>query len=330
VGSDSPHRPEITVAVASHDRPLRLRWLLNGLEEQTLERGRFEVVVAHDSSGPETEGLLGSHPLAADGTLRHLSFPPAKGSTGRLRNAAWRAGSAPVVAFTDDDCRPPPDWLENALAAARANPGAVAQGRTLPDPDEEHLLQAAPHARSQRINPPQPYAQACNIVYPRGLLERLDGFVEDPPLEAAGEDTDLAERARAAGAPYVAAPEALTYHAVETYSLPAMLRWAWHWQDLVYLIAHQPQARRHFPLGMFWKRTHVWLPVALAGAALARRDARYASLALPWVVHSMPDRGASPRGRLRALSELPGQAAIDAAEIAAMVRGSIRFRTFFL
>ena len=37
--------PEISVVVASHDRPLRLRWLLNALEEQTLERDRWEIVV---------------------------------------------------------------------------------------------------------------------------------------------------------------------------------------------------------------------------------------------------------------------------------------------
>ena len=44
----TPDGPDLTVAVASHERPLRLRWLLNALEEQTLERARFEVVVCHD------------------------------------------------------------------------------------------------------------------------------------------------------------------------------------------------------------------------------------------------------------------------------------------
>ena len=33
--------PEIAVVVPSHDRPLRLRWLLNALEEQTLDRSRW-------------------------------------------------------------------------------------------------------------------------------------------------------------------------------------------------------------------------------------------------------------------------------------------------
>ena len=33
-----PKQPEIAVVVPSHDRPVRLRWLLNALEEQTLPR----------------------------------------------------------------------------------------------------------------------------------------------------------------------------------------------------------------------------------------------------------------------------------------------------
>ncbi|MDX6659127.1 MAG: hypothetical protein QOH62_3920, partial [Solirubrobacteraceae bacterium] len=41
--------PLISVVVPSHDRPLRLRWLLNALDEQTLAREQWEVIVAHDS-----------------------------------------------------------------------------------------------------------------------------------------------------------------------------------------------------------------------------------------------------------------------------------------
>jgi hypothetical protein len=44
----------------------------------------------------------------------------------------------------------------------------------------------------------------------------------------------------------------------------------------------------------------------------------------------MPSYGSSPRGRLRALSELPAHAAIDATEFAAMVRGSVRYRCLVL
>jgi hypothetical protein len=130
----------------------------------------------------------------------------------------------------------------------------------------------------------------------------------------------------------VGAPEALTYHAVEPRSLPAALRSAWRWQDLPAMVKRNPELRDHLPMWVFWKRTHVWLGPAAAGAALSRRrGAAWAALALPWLVHTLPQQyGTGPRGRVRALSELPARAAIDLVEVAALARGSVRWRTLFL
>src|SRR4051794_18197745 len=118
-----PSAPEISVVVASHDRAVRLRWLLNALEEQTLPPECWEVVVGHDSAGPETEELLRTHPLAASGRLSHVRLPPGSAPPGANRNAALALARGETVAFTDDDCRPPTQWLEHALAAARQQPG---------------------------------------------------------------------------------------------------------------------------------------------------------------------------------------------------------------
>src|SRR5207247_9572197 len=96
------------------------------------------------------------------------------------------------------------------------------------------------HAGTQEGSPPTPVAQTCNIAYARALLERSGGFDEALPL-AAGEDTDLAIRAQALGAQIVAAPEVLTYHAVEAVTLPARLRETWRWQHLAYVVRRHPQ-----------------------------------------------------------------------------------------
>jgi glycosyltransferase involved in cell wall biosynthesis len=314
--------PEISVVVPSHERPVRLRWLLNALEEQTLPRDRFEVIVAHDS-GRETAELLDTHPVEPHA----IELPPCGAAP--KRNAGWRAARAPVVAFTDDDCRPPAEWLERALAAAGRHPGAVVQGTTMPDPDEVALEAAAPHTHTQRIVPPSHAAQTCNIVYPREVLQRLDGFVEG--LES-GDDTDLAARAqRELGAPYVGAREVLTWHAVVPVSLWRSLRGASRWRDVPAAVKRNPELREHMPMWFFWKRTHVWLGPAAAGLALARKHPAAAALALPWLIHALPQEyGTGPRGRVRALAELPGRAAVDVAELAALARGSVRHRSLLL
>jgi glycosyltransferase involved in cell wall biosynthesis len=319
--------PEIAVIVPSHDRPLRLLWLLNALEEQTLPRNRWEVIIGHDSSGPQTEALLRKHPLAQEGVLRHVTLEPGTAPPGRNRNAAWRLTDAPVIAFTDDDCRPPPQWLANALAAAERHPGAIVQGATEPDPEERMISILDPFQRTQSIWPPRPWAQACNIVYPRAVLERFGGFPEDMYV---GEDTALAETARAAGVPYVAATEVVTRHAIDEGSFWGTMKGAWRWQGLPLLIRRHPRIRDEFVLGYFWKRTHVWAPLAGLGWLWMKRSRFAIVLAMPWVAHATPKHGILPRPRMRALMELPAKWAIDMSEILALAWGSVKHRTPFL
>ena len=45
--------PAASVVIASHGRPLRLRWLLNALEEQTLPRAEWELIVVQYAGGGE-------------------------------------------------------------------------------------------------------------------------------------------------------------------------------------------------------------------------------------------------------------------------------------
>jgi GT2 family glycosyltransferase len=319
--------PDVSVVVPSHERALRLRWLLNALEEQTLERERWEVVVVHDS-GDDTERLLREHPLAAAGRLRHVRLPAGTGIPARQRNVGWREARAPVIAFTDDDCRPAPDWLERLLAAARAHPGAVVQGRTKPDAYEAEIMEWAPRPRSMDVDPPGPHAQTCNILYPRAVLERIDGLDESFPQS--GEDWDLGARARKAGAGYVGEPEALVHHAVATFTLLGQLRFNARWVSIPLVMKRHPEERRVLDHGVFWKRRHKWFLLALAAAPLARRRPVLALLAAPYVRDALPSHGGRALGRLRASVELLGRAAVDASEVAVMVRGSVRHRTLVL
>jgi GT2 family glycosyltransferase len=319
--------PEISVVVPSHERELRLRWLLNALEEQTLDRERWELVVVHDSGEP-TEQLLREHALAEAGVLRHVRLDRGTGTAARQRNVGWRATRAALIAFTDDDCRPQPDWLECMLAAAHENPGAIVQGRTKPDPFESEIMRWAPRPRSIDVDPPGPHGQTANILYPRALLERVDGF--DETIERAGEDWDLALRARKSGAAYVGAPDALVHHAIEAFSLPHLLRHNRRWDTLALVVKRHPEARDALWGRVFWKRRHALLPPALVGAALHRREPLLALLAAPYVLYALPHRGSHPMGRVRAAGELVGRAVVDVSEMWTMVRGSVRYKTVIL
>jgi glycosyltransferase involved in cell wall biosynthesis len=320
---------EVSVVVPSHARQLRLRWLLNSLEEQELDTARFEVIVVHDYGDEDTRSVIERHPLTAAGVLRDIRIEPGTGQPARQRNLGWRAARAPLVAFTDDDCRADRGWLAAHLAAAGANPGAIVQGVTKNEPYELETW-AAPHIRTLDIpHPPNEFLQTCNIVYPRELLERLGGF--DEAFEApVGEDTDLGLRALAQGAAVAGADDAVVYHAVEEYTLPAMIKLNWKWRHVALLAKRHPRVRREWPLGFFWRREHAMLSAALAGALLARRFPPAALAAVPYLREQLLRRGAARRQVAVSAMELPGQVAVDAAEIATMAAGSVRYRTFVL
>ena len=316
----------VSVVVASHARHLRLRWLLNALEEQTLDRAEWELVVVHTYDADTAARVLDAHPLAAAGVLRHIAIEPGTGSPSKQRNIGWRAARGELVAFTDDDCRPEPDWLERLLAAAGEHPRAVVQGRTRPEPHEREILRAS-HVRTLDIEPVNAYRQAANILYPRALLERLDGFDEGA---IAGEDVGLSLRAEAAGAVMAAAPGAVVNHAIESHTLPGIVRQNLKWRHLAYLAKRHPEFRAQLPLRIFWDEHHLRTTAALVGVAGARRNAAFALLALPYVRWSLGRRGRGATRRVIAAAELPGHAVRQTAEVIGMAAGAIRHRTLIL
>jgi hypothetical protein len=310
--------PRVDVVVSTRDRAMRLRALLDALAAQEPAGEAFTVTVVDNGSHDATPAVLAQ--AARDGGLdlrvvrRVRGDGPAHG-----RDAGWRAGAAPLVAFTDDDCRPEPGWLAALLDAARARPTALLAGRTDPDPAELHRL--TPTARTQAVHDAGPWFPTCNIAYPRALLERLGGF--DLRYGWGGEDTDLAWRAQAAGAPVAYVEGARVLHAVEDLGALGALRLAGRWSEAMRVFAAHP-ALRHQALyhGVFWRRAHRDLLLGAAGLALAPRLPLALALTLPWL-HGARRRLWLSNGRARHMALL---AVIDAAELAAVVRGGVRYR----
>jgi cellulose synthase/poly-beta-1,6-N-acetylglucosamine synthase-like glycosyltransferase len=114
------------------------------------------------------------------------------------RNAGWRSTEAEIVAFTDVDCQPEPDWLEWILSTFAA-PGVGAVGGP--------IIQLGRDSRTQRWiaesvyfnqesnwhHPFLPYFATGNVAYRRSVLAAIGGF--DPDL-ITGEDNDIAWRAQ--------------------------------------------------------------------------------------------------------------------------------------
>lgn len=312
------------MVVATYNRASRLTNLLAALRAQTLPRDRFEVIVVDDASTDGTAAALEHESQRGELGLKVI-HRERNGGWAAARDQGWRLASADVVAFTDDDCEPDPDWLAAGLRAFARQPQAIVQGRTEPMPGEfEQLTRfSRPFTRTIRVPEPDPAFQMCNVFYPRSVLERTGGFDTQAFVRAPGEDSDLAWRAIEAGAATAFSPEARVYHAVNVLGPLGKLRHAARWDMKVY--ARHPELRRaHFNHGIFWKRTHLWLCGAVLGTLLpSRRAALRSWLQYPYM------RSLYARGKLEGGGILlaPYYLLYDLVEVFTVVRSAIRYRT---
>jgi GT2 family glycosyltransferase len=312
----SGRTPDVSVVIPTRRRETRLAFALEALASQTLPRDRFEVVVVRaDEPGPTA--------TAPDGLdVRFLTAAPGSGAAAS-RNVGWRAAAAPLVAFTDDDCRPSPEWLERLVASAQADGERILQGRTEPDPDELERMHGL--AVTQVIVGPSPWYQTCNIAYPRALLERLGGF--DERFDG-GEDADLGLRAVEAGTERSYVGEARVWHAVHSLHLWQAVRDHGRWHSIPLVIAGHPAQRRELSLGLFWRTGHSRITLALAGLLVRRRHPVLAfAAATPYLAWHFRNAPRTPRGMLRGALDLPARALVDLTGLAASARASIRHRT---
>ena len=318
--------PAISVVVSTYERRGRLRQLVGALERQTVPAADFEVVIVDDGS---TDGSFEELQRLAAAT--RLDLRPVRldqnGGPAAGRNVGWRTARAPIIAFTDDDCEPQPDWLQRGLdAMERGN--VVAVGRTLPNPAQRNNL--GPFSRTLTVNDTR-FLQTCNVFYRRADLEAVGGFDESFRTKN-GEDTDLGWRVADRGNEIVFAEDALVYHDISTSDYRAALRAARGWTNVARVRATHPErAKRNLHHGIFWKKSHPPVIVAIGGLMLAvalRRPVLVLAVA-PWVRFRLARQPVARRRFMRVLL-LPHVFLIDATEVATMVRGSVRHRVVVL
>jgi glycosyltransferase involved in cell wall biosynthesis len=312
--------PSVSVVVPTYRRSHLLPRLVAALEAQTLPVEQFEVLIVDDCSGDGTAEVLadvgGRSPL----TLRVLTTP-VNGGPAVARNLGWRAARAPYVAFTDDDCVPRPDWLDQGLRACQVTPRlGVLQGATvLP---REHP-QRGPLSVYREILGPSPYFEGCNLFFPRKVLEETGGFDETLPL--AGEDTVAGWRALEGDREWVFDETTVVAHDVTERPLRWHLMMAFREGNTVDVARRHPELRRAFWRPWAHRRSNVAFAAGAVGLVAAVRWRPAALATLPWLWMRCP-----PLTHHGALPTFAFRLANDAAVCAGMVAASARNRTLVL
>jgi GT2 family glycosyltransferase len=199
--------PEVSIIVCVHNGARNLPHLFEALSRQTLAPERYEVIVVDDASTDDTVDVVeraGYHPVRA---REQVGLP-------RARNLGIAQAKAPVLAFTDDDTVPAPDWLERGVERMSADGvDMLAGGIELPlgsDPGIIALLDASAHFH-QEDYVTRGFGAGANLWAKTDLTRSIGGF-NDRLAAYGGDDNDFCQRAIDAGARLVYAPEVSLQH----------------------------------------------------------------------------------------------------------------------
>lgn len=204
--------PLISVVIPTYNRQAQLDVCLAALARSSYPLDQFEVIVVDDGSQPPVriaEGL---------GALNVRIFRQANGGPALARNQGIQAAQGALIAFTDDDCDPEPDWLSEMAAAHGRRPDAALGGRTVNRLHGNACATASqmlidflydwhnrgPHAA--------PFFASNNLALPTAMLRDMGGFSVGF-ARAAGEDRELCDRWSHRGHVLQFAPQAIVGHA---------------------------------------------------------------------------------------------------------------------
>src|SRR5579859_3499100 len=162
-----PGPPRISVVIPTRERPVDVQRALNALAGSTHTAFETLVVVDPEESGTTAERLERMLPASRGDwysvdtcpgekrfesrqgmVVRHLSA--AARGVSHARNAGARRARGALLAFLDDDCTAPPEWLERIDAGfAQPSPPGLWCGplRSIPhDRRQVHIPEFVPEA----------------------------------------------------------------------------------------------------------------------------------------------------------------------------------------
>jgi GT2 family glycosyltransferase len=211
--ASDPDLPLCSIIVATRQRPEQLTECLSALAKLEYPKDRLEVVVVDDGGGERTlEPVVTSLRDRLEITLIRRE----RGGPSAARNTGAERARGELLLFTDDDCRPAPDWLRRLALEHTAALDVAIGGHTHnalpanPYATVSQLIIDAGYARHNADRQDARFFTTNNLAVPATGFHALGGFA---PQFATSEDRDFCDRWVESGRRMHYVPAAVVYHA---------------------------------------------------------------------------------------------------------------------
>jgi lipopolysaccharide/colanic/teichoic acid biosynthesis glycosyltransferase/glycosyltransferase involved in cell wall biosynthesis len=181
---------------------------LRALGQQTIKRDTYEIIVVDDESTDNTPNIVNTFPDVHLIVISH-------GGPSVARNIGVKAASGELIVFTDSDCIPASNWLEEITAPFKDSQIIGVKGvyRTNQDSLVSHFVQQEYGYKYKRMASKRyiDFIDTSAAAYRREIFLLNGGFDTSFTVPSV-EDQELSFRLAQKGYRMVIAPNAAVYH----------------------------------------------------------------------------------------------------------------------
>jgi len=188
--------PQVSVLIPVFNDEQRLKQCLEALECQTYPKHHYEVIVVDNGSTDDLKSVVSRFQQA-------FYCYEAKPGSYAARNYGLTIANGEIMAFTDSDCIPANDWLEQGVSVLKSNPdyglvgGAISLFYKDPSaPTAVELYESLRAFPQRRYIEQQQFAATANVFTHRRVFDDVGVF--NAELKSGG-DSEWGKRVAAAG-----------------------------------------------------------------------------------------------------------------------------------
>ncbi|MBC7814994.1 MAG: glycosyltransferase [Burkholderiales bacterium] len=169
-------KPFVTVIIPVYNDAERLELCLQALDGQTYPSDQYEIIVVDNASDESVAPIVEQHPKA------RLIFEAVR-TQFAARNTAIAVAKGDLMAFSDSDCIPEPDWVENGVNCLLSVPNCGMVGGRVKlfaenpqHPTIAELYEMVTAFPMKRYIEQEHFAPTANMFTKREVFEKVGGF----------------------------------------------------------------------------------------------------------------------------------------------------------
>ncbi len=198
-----------SVVVPAYNAGRTIRNCLDSLLHQTVDRERYEIIVVDDGSTDDTPQIVASYPGVR--LVRQPNQGPAV-----ARNRGVEEAKGEIVLFTDADCIPEQNWIEEMVRPFGEDDSVVGVKGVYRTRQREIIARFVQMEYEDKYDVMKRYrfidfVDTYSAAFKRDVFLKFGGYDAAFPV-ACAEDVDLSFRLSKAGYRMVFNPKAVVYH----------------------------------------------------------------------------------------------------------------------